>query len=118
MQSKQTNRPKRVQRKRTKGYRIPPNTVYVGRPSKWGNPFIIHKHGPLQPSTRVWAQEHFGSLRPSRYVAITPHLAVDLYIEFVAPKIDFTPLRGKNVCCWCAPGEPCHGDVILERANQ
>jgi hypothetical protein len=28
------------------------------------------------------------------------------------------PLRGKNVMCWCAPGDPCHGDVWLERAGE
>ena len=31
--------PKRIQRRRTKGWRMPKNTVYVGRPSRWGNPF-------------------------------------------------------------------------------
>lgn len=33
--------PKRIQRKRTKGWKMQPNTVYVGRPSKWGNPFLL-----------------------------------------------------------------------------
>jgi len=33
-------KPKRIQRKRTKGWRMPPNTVYAGRGSKWGNPFF------------------------------------------------------------------------------
>lgn len=33
--------PVRVQRKRTKGWRMPENTVYVGRGSKWGNPYRI-----------------------------------------------------------------------------
>ena len=30
---------KRIQRKRSKGWKMPPNTIYVGRPTKWGNPF-------------------------------------------------------------------------------
>ena len=34
-------RPVRIQRKRTKGWKMPPNTVYVGRPTEWGNPFKI-----------------------------------------------------------------------------
>jgi Domain of unknown function (DUF4326) len=34
-----TERPKRIQRKRTKGWKMPPNTVYVGRPTRLGNPF-------------------------------------------------------------------------------
>lgn len=33
--------PERVQRKRTKGWKMPPDTVYVGRPTKWGNPFVL-----------------------------------------------------------------------------
>jgi hypothetical protein len=31
--------PKRIQRKRIKGWRMPENAVYVGRPTRWGNPF-------------------------------------------------------------------------------
>jgi hypothetical protein len=37
------DKPIRIQRKRTKGWKLPPNTVYVGRGSKWGNPFKIYK---------------------------------------------------------------------------
>jgi hypothetical protein len=36
-------KPIRIQRKRTKGWKMPENTVYVGRGSKWGNPFSIGK---------------------------------------------------------------------------
>lgn len=39
--------PVRVQRKRTKGWRMPENTVYVGRGSKWGNPFQFEKYSGL-----------------------------------------------------------------------
>src|SRR5262245_4751706 len=37
--------PKRIQRRRTKGWRIPPNTVCIGRPGKWGNPFKVGADG-------------------------------------------------------------------------
>ena len=33
--------PKRIQRQRTKGWRMPEGAVYVGRPSRWGNPFRL-----------------------------------------------------------------------------
>lgn len=33
--------PRRIQRKRTKGWKMPENTVYVGRPTKWGNPWRV-----------------------------------------------------------------------------
>lgn len=31
--------PERIQRKRTAGWRMPEDAVYVGRPTRWGNPF-------------------------------------------------------------------------------
>ena len=34
---------KRIQRKRVKGWKMPENTVYVGRPTKWGNPFRVEE---------------------------------------------------------------------------
>lgn len=40
--------PIRIQRKRTKGFRLPPGCIYVGRPGPWGNPF------PLSGSFIVW----------------------------------------------------------------
>jgi hypothetical protein len=43
----------RIQRKRTKGWRMPEGAVYVGRPTKWGNPFGYRDHTGLvryQPS--------------------------------------------------------------------
>lgn len=36
---------KRIQRRRTAGWRMPDGAVYVGRPSKWGNPFVYHDRG-------------------------------------------------------------------------
>lgn len=47
MSSKNGESPVRVQRRRTKGYRTPPNTVYVGRGSKWGNPFALNEYSGL-----------------------------------------------------------------------
>jgi hypothetical protein len=48
--------PRRIQRKRTKGWRMPEGAVYVGRPSRWGNPFAYRKqigglvrHEPTTP---------------------------------------------------------------------
>jgi hypothetical protein len=33
--------PERIQRRRAKGWRMPDGAVYVGRPTKWGNPWIV-----------------------------------------------------------------------------
>jgi hypothetical protein len=92
--------PKRIQRKRTKGWNTPPNTVYVGRPTKWGNPWK--------------AGESCG-----RTMTVTQ--AVAAYREWVnvcnaAIRIR-RELRGKNLACWCPLDQPCHADVLLEIAN-
>jgi hypothetical protein len=70
--------------------------VYIGRPSKWGNPFEIGRDG-------------------------TRYEVIEKYREYV--KTAFTEeeivkeLKGKVLGCWCAP-ENCHGDVLAEIANK
>ncbi len=88
--------PKRIQRKRTKGWRMPANTVYVGRPTVWGNPY---------PASQYGAEE-----------------AVRLYRELVDGSESFAQevrehLRGRDLVCWCPEGAPCHANVLLEIAN-
>lgn len=93
--------PDRIQRKRTKGWRMPTNCVYVGRPSKWGNPWVIE------------AGDDDG----------TRYLAVENYREWVKELIrrglfhDLEELRGRDLACWCRWDQPCHADVLLELAN-
>ncbi|MFN3891941.1 MAG: DUF4326 domain-containing protein [Beijerinckiaceae bacterium] len=86
-----TERPKRIQRSRAKGWRMPANAVYVGRPTKWGNPFDESNSGGICPAVRFACE--------------------------VAPLLDLTPLRGKDLACWCALDESCHADVLLALAN-
>lgn len=69
--------------------------VYVGRPTKWGNPYLIGHHG-----TR---EEIIAKYR--RFVLSNPELVASL-----------PSLRGKDLVCWCAPFK-CHADVLLELAN-
>lgn len=78
----------------------PPDAVYVGRPSKWGNPFVISKDG-----TRDKVIEMF-RYRLERLMVEDPNN----YHQLIAP------LRGKDLVCWCAP-KPCHADILLEIAN-
>lgn len=90
------NIPIRVQRKRTKGWRMPENTVYVGRPTCYGNPFVVGDKG------------------------MTAEDCVNLY-EVIAKKYSSTikkDLQGKNLACWCQLDKPCHADVLLEIANK
>ena len=74
---------------------VPAGAVYIGRPSKWGNPFVIGKDGTRN---EVIAKYRTHLLRDARLMATLPEL------------------RGKDLVCWCAPCA-CHGDVLLELAN-
>ncbi len=123
-------KPKRIQRKRTKGWKMPANAVYVGRPSKWGNPFSIS--GP--DANGYWIVSCSGyrmaydSEREARAGAVRLYRkyldnegrepgqirdAGGAFLKVLASE----ELRGKDLVCWCAPGEPCHADVLLEVVN-
>jgi hypothetical protein len=102
--------PRRVQRKRSKGWKMPPNTVNVCRPGEWGNPFSIGK-----PAGNV----------PNAFrgrIAHDANDAVKLYrsmlLEFGLPSgCDLSEIRGKNLACWCKIGSPCHADILINIAN-
>jgi hypothetical protein len=75
----------------------PKDAVYVGRPSKWGNPFKIDKEH---------SREH----------------VIELYRIGAICKLKNEPhwldeLKGKDLVCWCAP-LPCHADILLKLANK
>lgn len=90
--------------------------VNVARPSRWGNRWTVKGREEAGWPTvdrravlkicveahRAWllGEKHWGHGSPVR------------------PVPDLAPLRGKNLACWCAPGEPCHGDTLLELANR
>lgn len=106
--------PVRIQLSRAKGWRMPPDTVKVDRTTRWGNPFRI---GDAYVRPRMAA----GGGERSNVVADAAH-AVRLFRRFTAREAAFQAevrlhLRGKNLACWCAPGSPCHADVLLELAN-
>lgn len=107
--------PIRIQLSRKKGWEMPPNTVKVDRTTKWGNPFIVGKHGGAKDCVHLF-----------RVIMETGGLCVGISKEcFDAQKKlvehakkNFSALRGKNLACWCKPGSPCHADVLLELSNQ
>lgn len=99
-------KPQRIQLKRTKGWRMPENTVKVDRTTKWGNPFVIGG-GPLGR----FALDHEGAVGFFREMLADPELR-----EAAGYPTDLTPLAGKNLACWCS-GPHCHADVLLELAN-
>jgi len=91
--------PNRIQRKRSKGWRMPAGALYVGRPSKWGNPFHVGPDCDAEDVVNAyewWIREQGGR-----------RLLADLH-----------ELRGKDLACWCPLDEPCHADVLLRLANE
>ena len=111
--------PERIQRKRTKGWKMPSNTVYVGRPGWLGNPFPVDVYG------RDGAVDRFRRLMCGQMSTLemsqssTCH-AADISLVTIRSWIrDQLPnLRGKNLACWCALDKACHADVLLELANR
>lgn len=112
--------PKRIQRKRTKGWKMPPNTVYVGRPSKWGNPYKAGEKVELGDFI------YYGIKELEQYENITPEHnlhAMQLFYFFTQVlkkygKLDLSELKGKNLACWCPLDKPCHADILLKLANK
>ncbi|QOT15911.1 DUF4326 domain-containing protein [Paenarthrobacter sp. YJN-5] len=115
--------PQRIQRKRTKGWRMPENTVYVGRGSKWGNPFAVGSDFII--SERFG----YGTAQLLTLSSLHPDDAVTLYGLWIANHhradgphphrgMARDELAGKNLACWCPLDQPCHADVLLELANR
>lgn len=72
------------------------DAVYIGRPSKWGNPFVIGKDGTREQVVAKYEQ----------WLMAQPKLLDAAQRE----------LRGRTLLCFCSPA-PCHGDVLLRVAN-
>lgn len=71
---------------------IPPEAVYVGRGSPWGNPFVLGPDGDRKTVLKKFCDE-------------------------VLLDLDVSLLKGKDLVCFCAPKE-CHADLLLEKANK
>jgi hypothetical protein len=73
--------------------------VSVARPSGWGNPFVIGRDG-----SQAQCVAHY-----RRWIRQPAQKALREKARAV--------LKGKNLACWCAPGTPCHGDILLQLVN-
>lgn len=79
-----------------------PYDVYIGRPSKWGNPFT-HLDNSTQAEFKVATREEaVNAYRDWILNGEGQHLLLDLH-----------ELKGKTLGCWCAP-KACHGDILAE----
>lgn len=113
--------PKRIQRRRTRGWRMPANCVCVTRPTKWGNPFKIGEKNPFGTITQdknhsVSLYVGFAPLNEKLIAAAQAELkGMDLacYCGLCELHADGLPMGEK--CPWC---DKCHADVLLEIANR
>ena len=77
--------------------KIPADAVYIGRGSKWGNPFVIGRDGSRED-------------------------VIDSYYDYIMDNTELfddakKELRGKDLVCFCKP-KACHGDILLKIANE
>ncbi len=99
-------KPRRIQLSRAKGWRMPPNTVSVAWPSRWGNPYRI---GPSGDALDCVEQFRLACERGYTQTSCADNnWTMEGWLA---------PLRGKNLACWCKLDQPCHADVLLELAN-
>jgi hypothetical protein len=124
----ETRAPRRIQRKRTEGWRMPEGAVYVGRPTKWGNPFEvgawIEKHDDLWPYlvTPFTHPNVARAMAGLERVRVNSRLtAVECYQFWLCEQPQLMAsaqeLEGHDLACWCPAKAPCHADVLLELAN-
>ena len=90
--------PRRIHWRGGQGWPQAQNAIYVGRPTKWGNPYKI---GPYTRQEAVRFYER----------------------DLVSGKLPFSvndivhELKGKDLICWCKPGHLCHADILITLAN-
>lgn len=83
---------------------MPPGTIYVGRPTRWGNPWKVGEPHPL-----------FGWPMNADEVVALYRGAAEPHALLIAAMYD--GLRGHDLACWCPLSQPCHADVLLDLAN-
>jgi hypothetical protein len=115
-------KPIRVQRKRTKGYKMPPDTVSVTRPGWWGNPFVIGGHYKLGTPGTAMTYIRAYEWEPGYTTLKTKEECIEWYEKYLELSPTMTKrikeeLRDKNVACFCPLDQPCYGDIILRIAN-
>jgi len=141
-------KPIRIQRKRTKGWKMPPNTKYVGRGSVWGNPYYVKYQKCPTCGNKMWFLFDTGSELngvPCKKVEYDKVISsygtesdaldacINLYRWHIIKRNEIniknthkpyyvypfiSDLKGINLACWCKLSDPCHADVLLELANK
>lgn len=116
--------PQRIQLRRTRGWRLPEGAVKVDRSTPWGNPFTVAGAIEAEFATneddarKLCAETHRSWLLQedrclSDVVRSGKHSFDRRWVE-----AHLSELAGRDLACWCAPGEACHADLLLELANK
>lgn len=124
--------PQRIQRRRTKGWCMPEGAIYVGRPTKWGNPYPVMRNSgelfsradsvELFRKTLIFGDAFWcygeGAKCMGDPCPDTHHMGTNKLTL-----ADILELKGRDLVCWCpledANGNriPCHADILLALAN-
>jgi hypothetical protein len=115
--------PERIQLRRTKGWRMPANTIRVSRPGPWGNPWRgqhavkafrdwLETGAIYWPTTTELLSDN-ATVGPCRLTATKEMTERRKVLLARLPE-----LRGRNLGCWCPLGKECHAEVLLELANR
>jgi hypothetical protein len=112
---------------------MPEGSIYVGRPSLWGNPWTIHDGVAFEvpvPNRAAWAVRmyreeltHWGMLSDWDYFtteATYARVSQAIRESGARNMAEYAAiaLRGHDLACWCPLDQPCHADVLLELANR
>ncbi len=92
----------RVQRTRKTAPGIPLGAVYIGRPTIYGNPFVIGSKYNGEIITRQKALEMYYEHLKKMAKENTQH-----FLKLISD------IENKNLCCWCSLTEQCHGDILI-----
>jgi hypothetical protein len=101
---------------------MPPNTMKVDRATRWGNPYPVDAYG-RELALALFRNTVEGCWSPGLVEHLDDPTVQTIYLLHTSFRAqhafsDVRALRGKNLACWCKPGEPCHADVLLELANK
>jgi uncharacterized protein DUF4326 len=114
-------KPVRLTRSRAKGSRLTsPNGLPVAcvtRGTKWGNPIKLQLQADKGRLLSVAAADAKIKERRQVLEMFRNQLLGSQLEPWASMRAALPELRGKNLACWCAQGDECHADVLLEVAN-
>ena len=118
-----TDAPIRIQRRRTKGWKMPPGAVYVGRPSRFGNPFTVSLalesgFSSTEEEARRFVVECFDDWLSGGRLGRDWWQGKESDRRRADILCGLPILRGKPLACFCPVGSPCHADVLIRLANR